>query len=78
METRLNIALKDPVWRNHIIGDSYSMARDNHVWQIAYYPIFECGKSGTNYDEPRALVETPMKNGTDFREVPLRYLQKVK
>ncbi len=26
--------------------------------------------------EARALIEKPMLNGTDFREVPLRYLSK--
>lgn len=52
----------------------------NHL-EIAYYPIFECGKTGKQYDEPRALIESKNKfngiEGTDFREVPLRYLTKI-
>jgi hypothetical protein len=50
------------------------------LWKIAYYPIFEDGKNGEVYDEPRVLVEKPIlgkfdeKIGTDFREVPMRYL----
>jgi hypothetical protein len=46
-------------------------------WKIAYYPIFENGKTGEVYNEPRALIERPIPGGTDFREVPLRYLQNV-
>ena len=49
-------------------------------WKIAYYPLFECGKTGEVYDEPRALIEQPSDwngvKGTDFREVPLRYLDR--
>lgn len=68
-------ALNHPLWLNHSIGDAYTM--DNVPgWKIAYYPLFECGKTGKVYQEPRALVERPMKKGTDFREVPLRYLNK--
>ena len=43
-------------------------------WKIAYYPIFENGKTGEKYEEPRALIERPMNEGIDFREIPLRYL----
>ena len=46
-------------------------------WLIAYYHINECGKTGKKYDEPRALIERPIKGGTEFREIPLRYLDKV-
>jgi len=79
--------LQDPIWMNHKIGDTYSMVNvggksDGKVWKIAYYPLFGTYKGeGDNtkwveFDEPRALVETPLDKGTDFREVPLRYLSK--
>lgn len=69
----LNEALSDPKWVDHTIGQVYSMD-GKPGWKIAYYPIFEDGKTGKVYDEPRALVEKPILGGTDFREVPLRYL----
>lgn len=53
-------------------------------WKIAYYPIFADGKTNEVYDEPRALVEKQILGkfdepiGTDFREVPLRYLTIIK
>jgi len=67
-------ALNNPIWVNHKIGNTYTMDGKPTSWKIAYYPIFEDGKTGEIYNEPRALVETPIINGTDFREVPLRYL----
>ena len=80
MNTKLNKALSHILWEEHKIGDIYLMDNKGN-WKIAYYPIFECGKTGKEYDEPRALVEAPAiwegKEGIDFREVPLRYLKKV-
>jgi len=61
---------------NHNIDDEYQMDEKPDKWKISYYPIFEDGKNGEKYNEPRALVEKPIKNGTDFREIPLRYLKK--
>lgn len=55
------------------MGKSYTMD-GQPGWKIAYYPIFECGKTGEQYKEPRALVERPIEKGIDFREVPLRYI----
>lgn len=75
MKTLQN-ALSNPVWVNHKIGDTYTMDGTNVSWKIAYYPIFENGKNGDIYNEPRVLVESPITNGIDFREVPLRYLVK--
>lgn len=77
-EVRLKLALNDPIWLYHRIGAIYVM--DGSIgWKIAYYPIFEDGKTGEVYEEPRALVEKPMlfggKWGIDFKEVPLRYLR---
>ena len=73
---RLLKALQDNIWLEHKIGDTYTMDGKADLWKIAYFPIFEDGKNGEVYEEPRALVEKPIPNGTDFREVPLRYLTK--
>lgn len=73
----LNKALSHPLWRAHKIGNTYSMDGTGE-WKIVYYPIFEDGKTGDEYNEPRALIEQPKVfngiQGNDFREVPLRYL----
>lgn len=74
----LKLALSNPIWLNHIIGDTYAMDGKPDLWKIAYYPIFEDGKTNKQYKEPRALIEKPMIGGTDFREMPLRYLTKSK
>ena len=73
----LHTALSNPFWINHKIGDQYTMDGRPELWKIAYYPIFEDGKSRRRYEEPRALIERPIAGGTDFREVPLRYLSKI-
>jgi hypothetical protein len=80
MENRLQKALSNEIWKSHKIGNEYQMDGKKDKWKIAYYPIFEDGKINEVYEEPRALVEKPIlgklgeKIGTDFREVPLRYL----
>ena len=82
MENRLQKALSNEIWISHKIGNEYQMDGKKDKWKIAYYPIFENGKTNEVYDEPRCLVEKPIlgksdeKIGTDFREVPLRYLTK--
>ena len=73
---KLQDALNNELWVNHKIGDTYTMDGKPDLWKIAYYPIFEDGKTGQVYKEPRALIEKPMMGGTDFREMPLRYLTK--
>lgn len=77
----LKLALDDKKWKNHKIGAAYTMDNKPALWKIAYYPILENPKTGEKYHrDPRALVETPIKNnngdniGTDFREIPLHYL----
>jgi hypothetical protein len=72
----LTQALNNPIWQTHKIGQVYKMDASDG-WKIAYYPIFENGKTGEVYNEPRALIERPIIGGTDFREVPLRYLSHV-
>lgn len=74
MTPHLTTALAHPLWLSHKIGDAYTMDGKPQLWKIAYYPIFEDGKTGEWYGEPRALIERPIPGGTDFREVPLRYL----
>ncbi len=70
----LKKALNNKLYKNHRIGFTYTMDGKPDLWKIAYYPIFEDGKTGELYKEPRALIEKPIKGGIDFREVPLRYL----
>lgn len=72
--TNPKISVPDLLWITHKIGDTYTMDGKPDKWKIAYYAIHECGKTGKVYDEPRALVEKPIPGGTDFREIPLRYL----
>lgn len=80
MKQKLHIALKESIWINHQIEYTYTMDNKPDLWKIAYYPIFEDGKTNELYVEPRALVEKHILGkfdeiiGTDFREVPLRYL----
>lgn len=80
MQNKLQKALAADIWVNHKIGTEYQMDGKPDKWKIAYYPIFADGKTNEVYDEPRALVEKPILGkfdepiGTDFREVPLRYL----
>ena len=76
MNDKLQMALADKIWQEHKLDDEYQMDGKLDLWKIAYYPIFENGKTNEVYEEPRALVEKPIVGGTDFREVPLRYLTK--
>lgn len=76
MNQILKYALSHPLWIAHSIGDTYTIDGKPELWKIAYYPIFQNGKTGEQYNEPRALIEKPIIGGTDFREVPLRYLSK--
>ena len=75
MRKELEEALNNPLWKSHKNGDTYKMDGKD-AWRMTYYPTFECGKTLEQYNEPRALIERPMIDGTDFREVPLRYLTK--
>ena len=71
----LDKALSHPLYKSHQIGDTYVMDGKPDLWKIAYYPIFEDGKTGDAYEEPRALVENTYKPGFWSKEVPLRYLE---
>ncbi|MEK6829056.1 MAG: hypothetical protein AABY15_02935 [Nanoarchaeota archaeon] len=92
MTDKLKEALDSDLWKNHKLGDEYIMDGKPAPWKIAYYPLFGTynnvkGRDGEiievrweEFVEPRALVEKPAvfdgEPGTDFREVPLRYLTK--
>ncbi len=82
MENKLKLALSNQIWIEHKTGSEYQMDGKKDIWKIVYYPIFEDGKTNEVYQEPRALVEKSIlgkydeKIGTDYREVPLRYLVK--
>ena len=78
-------ALNHGLWKNHKCGDLYSMKNqdgsDGGIWRITYYPLFGTYRQEKwmSFNEPRALIERPFKNnGIDFREIPLRYLKKIK
>lgn len=47
-------------------------------WKIAYKYLNGTYKDGkwVDFKEPRVLIEKPIKNGIDFREVPERFLTK--
>lgn len=82
MNNLLQKALLNKTWLNHKIDNTYTMDNKKDPWKIAYYPLLQCGKTNEVYDEPRALVEKPIYDnniiiGTDFREIPLRYLTKI-
>ena len=70
----LTNTLSHPLWVSHKLEDTYRMDNKPDQWKISYYPIFRDGRTGQQYEEPRALVEKPIEGGIDFREVPLRYL----
>lgn len=81
MKQQLIEALQHPLWKQHKPGKKYhckNSGTKGKVWEIWYYPIFECGKTKQKYDEPRALVGMPKvfngEQGLDLREMPLRYL----
>jgi hypothetical protein len=78
----LKEALSNTIWLNHKIGNQYTMDGKPELWKIAYFPLSGTyegeinNKKWVDFDEPRALIEKPMEKGIDFREVPLRYLNK--
>lgn len=72
-------SLNHPLWQAHNLGDSYTMDGKPEQWKIAYYPLFGTYQQGKwfEFKEPRALIEKPMSNGgTDFKEMPLKYLKR--
>lgn len=71
----------------HKIGTEYFLVnRDGSrqgEWKIAYLPLSGSYKDGEwiDFKEPYALIEKPAifegGKGIDFREVPLRFLNKI-
>jgi len=76
-EIKKELTEEEKFWQDHKIGDEYQMDGKPDKWKISYYPILEDGKTNEKYNESRALVEKPIVGGTDFREIPLRYLTKI-
>lgn len=69
----LQTALNTDFWKSHKIGDLYEMKnRDGskEVVKIVYYPL-------DNYVDFSALIEIEKQGYNDFREVPIRFLNKV-
>ena len=80
MNNKLQQALSHPLWKSHKPGDKYEMDGKGE-WEIYYYPILGNGETQEIYEEPRALMIAPKMYGntlgSDFREVPLRYVQRI-
>jgi len=74
----LEKALSHHLWKNHIVGDLYTMDGLPDRWKIIYYPLFENNRTKEIYTEPRALMENIDKQGFWRKETPLRYLDPVK
>jgi hypothetical protein len=75
----LQEAVKHPLWQSHERGVSlYTMDGKKERWSLVYYPIFEDGKTLEPYEEPRALMQNIDKPGFWSKEVPLRYLTRIK
>ena len=79
MKIDLQKALDHPLWKAHQRNKSlYTMDGKLDKWKIVYYPIFVNGKTEEPYNEPRALVQNIDKPGFWSKEIPLRYLKKIK
>jgi len=68
---------------NHKIGNTYSMINRNgsksEGWKIAYLGLTGTYKDGKwiDFEEERALIERPLEEGIDFREMPYRFLKRI-
>lgn len=66
-------ALSSNFWKNHKIGDTYEMInrdKTKEIVKIAYFPL-------ENYSDFTALIEINRLGYNDFREVPIRFLNKI-
>ena len=66
---------------NRVVEDKnqlYTMDGKPDKWKLVYYPLYQDGKTQEYYDEPRALMQNMDKPGFWSKEVPLRYLDKIK
>lgn len=76
---KLEKALEHPIWKSHKRNESvYFMDGKPDKWILVYYPIFQDGRTQEFYDEPRALMQNIDMEGFWSKEVPLRYLKKLK
>jgi hypothetical protein len=76
IESPVQQALQHPLYATHCVADRYLMDGKG-CWELYYYPIFGCGKTGKVYGEPRALMRSVGEAGADLREVPLRYIERI-
>lgn len=70
--------MQEDQFQKRKLGDLFKVKGSGKQWKVAYYPINENGETNEDYPEPRALMETPIEGGIDFREMPLRYVEIVK
>lgn len=77
-----NRMMSEEEFIRHQIGDKYSLTNRNgsieHGFMVAYMKLPGTYKRGVwmEYGEYVTLIEKPMKVGTDFREVPIRFLNR--
>lgn len=71
-------------FNKHNIGDFYWLQNRNGsvemYWKLAYsHPLPGTYKKGIwiDYTEPYALIEKPLNEGVDIREVPIRFLTRM-
>lgn len=74
----LQEALDNEIWKNHKIGDTYSMIHiggkvDNSDWKIAYYPLL-----GTYDNKTNKQGETIYGGWIDFEEPRALVERKIK
>lgn len=74
---QLQLALNHDTWISHERNHRYTVDGKG-IWALVYYPIFECGKTGDQYNEPRALMHDTTKDGFWSKEMPLRYIERIK
>ena len=74
---------------NELEFKAFHEGNRNHTWilinkdrtklecNVVYFPIRETYKKGllVEFDSPRVLIQIPIDNGFDFREVPFFYLK---
>lgn len=73
-EIKFSYEQYEKFWVEHKVGDEYRMVnrdKTSVICKVAYYPL-------PDFADLRALIEIKIKDGTDFREVPVHYLERIK
>ncbi len=77
----LTEALNADLYKSHHPNVSNYTMDGKGKWEWVYYPIMADGKTQKPYPEPRVLMVQPKmfngEMGQDFREVPLRYIERI-